>query len=113
MKIGIISSSKYYILIDLKQLKMNVSSEFTDILSQLSQHAKTQPEKSVWNFVNDKLSVVDSYTFQQLDNASSFLAEKLLGYVYNLILNKYKKNNVFIMIMSTQVSQAERRKCYL
>ena len=53
---------------------------YPTVLERLSQHAASQPpDKKVWSFLSDRLEVTDSYSYSELDFATSHLAAHLLG----------------------------------
>ena len=50
----------------------------TSILDALSSNAKLQPLKQAWVFLNDKGEPNDSYTYKELDDVSTFMADAML-----------------------------------
>lgn len=48
------------------------------ILDVLALWATSQPNKAAWNYLDDKGNVSETYTYQELDQASSYLAQNLL-----------------------------------
>ena len=49
------------------------------ILERLQKWVESQPDKILWNFLNEEGKVIDSFTYQQLDSASTLLANQLLS----------------------------------
>ena len=50
----------------------------THVLEVLKNWANTQPNNKVWNYINDNLEITETYTYIELDKASSYLASQLL-----------------------------------
>ena len=50
----------------------------THVLEVLKNWVNTQPSNKVWNYINDNLEITETYTYLELERASSFLASQLL-----------------------------------
>mmetsp|Transcript_27246 Transcript_27246/g.45699 ORF Transcript_27246/g.45699 Transcript_27246/m.45699 type:complete len:908 (+) Transcript_27246:46-2769(+) len=67
-------------------------SQFKSILEALTEGASEQPTKKAWTFLNDKGEPSDSYSYKELDSASTHLAQSLLT------TQKLKENDRVLLV---------------